>query len=361
MFVNTTLQKIALSLFIIMSTVYIMHIGASMIVPIVFATLIAIFLYPLDRRVLKIVKFKSLSILISFIAVLLPISILGFLFYVQLSDIIDSLPAIGKNLQSGLDKILTTVSDKIPIINVNRKSLMNSESVNDITGQIGILGKGFVSTSSLLLAIFLTVIYTFFILYYRRSIKNFIIYQFESKLRPDIKETLTQIKEIVQSYLGGLGIVIIFLSIVNSIGLWIIGIEYPLFWGTLAGLLAVIPYVGTVLGGLLPFLFSLATYEHSWQPVAIIVFYGVIQFLEGNIITPKIVGDKVDINPLFAIMAVIVLSGIWGIPGTILALPLFGIFRIILSQFESTKPLATLMSSSVDEKVGRFKKLADSK
>jgi len=55
------------------------------------------------------------------------------------------------------------------------------------------------------------------------------------------------------------------------------------------------------------------------------------------------------------------LSGIWGIPGTILALPLFGIFRIILSQFESTKPLATLMSSSVDEKVGRFKKLADSK
>jgi len=108
-------------------------------------------------------------------------------------------------------------------------------------------------------------------------------------------------------------------------------------------------------------LYALATYEHSWQPIAVIGFYAVIQFLEGNIITPKIVGDKVDINPLFAIICVIILSSIWGIAGTILALPLFGIFRIILTQFDSTKPLAALMSSTIDEKVGKFKKLAEQK
>lgn len=344
-----------------MSTVGIMYIGASVLIPITFASLIAIFLYPLDKKILNIVNNKVLSICISFQLVLLPIAVMIYLFYIQLSSIVDSLPAISKNLKSGLGKIINTISDKIPLIDISKESLLHPEPINNVAEPLGILGQGFMLTSSTLLAFALTTIYTFLILYYRRSIKNFIVYQFEANVRPDIRETLTQIKEIVQSYLGGLGIVVLFLSLVNSLGLWIIGIEYPFFWGTLAGLLAVIPYVGTGLGGLLPFLYALATYEHSWQPIAVIGFYAVIQFLEGNIITPKIVGDKVDINPLFAIICVIILSSIWGIAGTILALPLFGIFRIILTQFDSTKPLAALMSSTIDEKVGKFKKLAEQK
>jgi predicted PurR-regulated permease PerM len=216
------------------------------------------------------------------------------------------------------------------------------------------------NTTAMIFALSLTFIYTFLILYYRRSFRNFIIYQFEQRFRPDIKHTLSKIRVTVQAYIGGLGLVMIILTVLNSIGLLIIGVEYAVFWGALAGLLAVIPYVGTMIGGLLPALYSLSTSDNPYQPIIILIYYGFIQQIEGNLITPKIVGNKVDINPLFAILSVIFLGTFWGIGGIVLALPLISILRIILDQFEETKPIAMLMSAKISEKPGQFKKLADS-
>ena len=223
---------------------------------------------------------------------------------------------------------------------------------------MNVIGSGVVSSSTVLVAIFLTFIYTFLILYYKESIKGFIIFQFDKKVRPDIKATVAKIKQTIQSYIGGLFIVILTLSTINSIGLWIIGIKYPIFWGTTAGLLTLIPFIGTVLGGILPFLYSLATYDHYGQPIAIVLFYTIIQFIEGNILTPKIVGNQVNINPLMAIISILVFGSFWGVGGIILALPLISIVRIILEQFDSTKAIALLMSSDLDDSVRKFKDLA---
>lgn len=78
-------------------------------------------------------------------------------------------------------------------------------------------------------------------------------------------------------------------------------------------------------------------------------YYLFIQQLEGNFITPKIVGDKVDINPLFAILALLFFGSFWGIAGVILALPLISIVKIILEHFDETKALSILMSSDITE------------
>ncbi len=360
MTVNTTLQNLAYALFVILGVGFLMYIGSSIIVPFIFGVLLAVYLYPIDKRLIKIVKFKPISISLSFLSVLLPLSLIAYLFTTQMSSIVESLPEIKNNMQTGVDKALSWVSNEIPFLKINRNALTESTSLSSLKEPLGILGQGFISSSSVAVSLALTFIYSFLILYYRRSIRNFIVFQFEKQLRPNIRETLTKIKEIVQAYIGGLAIVIILLSILNSLGLWLIGIEYPLFWGTLAGLLAVIPYVGTALGGLLPFLFALATADHNWQPIAIVIYYAVIQFLEGNVITPKIVGDKVNVNPLFAVLSLVFFGSMWGVGGIILALPIIGVARIILSQFESTQPIAVLMSSEVADKAGKFKKMADS-
>ena len=155
-----------------------------------------------------------------------------------------------------------------------------------------------------------------------------------------------------------MALVVIILGVLNSIGLSFIGIEYAIFWGALAGLLSVIPYIGTLIGGALPFVFALSTAESSWQPYAVIGYYLFIQQVEGNLITPKIIGDKVDINPLFAIFSLVFFGSLWGVGGVVLALPLISIFKIILSQFDATKHISVLMSSDINNKKGIFKKLA---
>lgn len=360
MIVNSTLQNFAYALFIILGVGWLMYIGASILIPLIFGILLAVFLYPLDKKLIKIVRFKPISIGLSFLCVILPLTFIGYLFTTQMSSIMASLPEINDSITTGIDKALNWLNTEIPFIDVNRRALSETSSITSLKEPLGMIGKGFISSSSLAVSLALTFIYTFLILYYRRSIKNFIIFQFEKQFRPNIRETLTETKEIIQSYIGGLAIVIILLSILNSLGLWIIGIQYPLFWGTLAGLLAVIPYVGTALGGLLPFLFALATADHTWQPIAIVMYYAIIQFLEGNVITPKIVGDKVNVNPLFAVLSLVFFGSLWGVGGIVLALPIIGIIRIILSQFESTVPIAMLISSAVADKAGKFKKWADS-
>ena len=109
----------------------------------------------------------------------------------------------------------------------------------------------------------------------------------------------------------------------------------------------------------MPALYSFATSDNPYEPLLVIVFYAIVQQIEGNLITPKIVGDKVDINPLFAIIAIILFGSIWGVGGVVLALPVISIVRIILEHFEETKPLALLLSSDIDSNSDQFEDLAE--
>ena len=337
---------------------WLLHVGASILLPLAFGLLFAIFLYPVDRRIFRRVRIRSLSIALTFLTLLLPLAIVVGLFSFQLMRIMDSLPSIGDNVLAGVQKAVKQVNKLIPQGQLDVDSFDMEQLSSILSGPASLLRDGLVSSTSLLVGVAITFIYSFLILYYRKSFKNFVIFQFEKENRSDIRETLREIKNTVQAYVGGLGLVVIILSVLNSLGLWAIGIQYPIFWGALAGLLAVIPYAGTLLGGLLPFLYALATADHSWQPVAVVVYYLVIQQIEGNLITPKIVGSKVDINPLVAIFSLLFFGSFWGVGGVILALPLISIVRIILSHFASTESLALLMSSDVAEDAGVFQQIA---
>jgi len=356
---ESTEKTIAYWLIIVIGFGWLGYIGAGVIMPITFAVIFAIFLYPLDKWIYQKIKVRWLSIPLSFTAVIVPLMTIGFLFSLQLTSIVESLPAIGATLQSGVQKLVGLANAYLPFLGLDSEKLISSLGSGLMEGPLTFVKQGVISSSSLVVSAAITSIYTFLILYYRRSLANFIIYHFERTVRSEIRTTLTKIKKTVQAYIGGLGLVVIFLAVINSAGLYLIGVKYPLFWGTLAGLLAVIPYLGTALGGMLPFLYSLATSDYSWQPIAVLVFYGFVQFLEGNIITPKIVGDKVNVNPLVAIVALVFFGQYWGVGGVILALPLTSILRIIFAQFEETESLAHLMSTDASTKPKLFQKLAD--
>ena len=318
--------------------------------PIIFAILLSVFLNPLDNKIRPQVKIKWVSIVICFLSIIFPILLITTLFSFQFVNIIDSMPSIYNGVTDGTEKLFQKINNIVPFANLNVDTIFQQGEDSDIKGPLKIVGQGLLSTSTLLGSTGLVMIYTFLFLYYKESFKTFIIYAFEKENRPEIKETLNEIKETIQSYIGGLGLVVVILSVLNTIGLYLIGIEHAIFWGTLAGFLAIIPYIGTLIGGLLPFIYALSTAEASWQPYAVLLYYLIIQQVEGNFITPKIVGDKVDINPLFAIFALVFFGSFWGVGGIILALPLISITKIIFSYFGKTKALSVLMSSDISSK-----------
>lgn len=357
--ISKTLQNIAYGLIIAISIGWLLHINSNIVVPIVFAIVLAVFLNPLDKRIRSKLKIKWLSISLTFMCLILPFLLISALFSLQLMSILESMPSIGENLKLGMDQAFRKIRSVFPFIRLNTNQFFAPQDPQNLEGPIKIIGQSLISTTSILTSVGLSFIFAFLFLYYKISFKNFIIYQFDKENRPDVRETLEKIKEIIQSYIGGLGLVIVILSILNSIGLWVIGVPYAIFWGVLGGILAVIPYFGTIMGGMLPFLYSLATADTNLQPILVMVFYLAIQQIEGNFITPKIIGDKVDINPLFALLALLFLGSFWGVGGIILALPVISIIKIVLSQFPETLPYAVLMSSDISSKKAIFKKLAN--
>jgi putative heme transporter len=148
---------------------------------------------------------------------------------------------------------------------------------------------------------------------------------------------------VIQGYISGLLLVTLIIAALNTIGLLVLGIDHAIFFGILSGVLTIIPYVGIFIGALFPFLMALITKDSIWYAIGVVIVFTVVQFLEGNFITPRITGSKVSINALAAIIALLIGGKILGIAGMILAVPAIGIFKILLSYSQRLKPFVILL------------------
>jgi predicted PurR-regulated permease PerM len=274
---------------------------------------------------------------------------MAILISVQLVEIMESLPSIEENLVSGINQTIQKLNRFMPLIPDKENYLRSDDVLRFMTENISWIRDGLMVGSEVLFYIGMTFIYSFFFLLYKDSYQQFIINRYRETYRPEVKETLNNMKLVIQKYVVGVGIVMMLLAVVNSLGLWIIGVKHAAFWGVLSGLLAVIPYIGTFIGGALPFFFTLATTNTMWQPLAVVGFYTFIQQLEGNIITPKIVGNQVNINPLVSIIGLLIFGMYWGVAGILLALPIISIIKLILEHFEWTEPIAKLMGTNLSK------------
>lgn len=317
--------------------------GKFILGPLTFSILFTIMLQPLSDFFERFVKYKIPAILLTLLSVTIGLGVIITLFSVQFTSIVNNLPDITGKISQGLEEILDWLNQNF---NLNKSDLQ--ENIPQLAdSSINFIQKGISFSTTFLFNLFMTLLFVFFLLWYKRNFHRFILIQSSTNKRNELKEILHQIQTTIQKYLYGLLIVIGILAVLNSVGLLIIGIDYAIFWGVLAAFLAVIPYIGTTLGGTLPFLYALATADNWWQPAAVVGMYAVIQQIEGNIITPNVIGNSVSINPLVALVSIIIGGFVWGIAGIILAIPAIAIVKIILEHNNRTKPVAFLLSNKV--------------
>jgi len=342
-----SLEKIAYALFILGVALYVSILSKSILLPFVFASLFAFLLKPICDKIETVLPWRGTAVFLSFLVVLIPLFSLVALFSFQFIDIFQDLPAIGSKLEEGFNNVFLWVNEQIGFTNTTSKDWIKKNSSQLMEAPIGFIGQSISSSTAFMTSLLLCILYTFFLLLYRSSIKKFLLIQFSEEQRTQIETVLEKIQKVIQKYLSGMGIVMLVLGVLNSVGLYLIGIEYAFLWGFLAAFLAIIPYVGTFLGGFLPFVYAFATTGNYIQPTLVIMLFGTVQALEGNIITPKIVGSSVKINPLAAIMALVIGGFIWGVAGLVLALPTVAVLRIVMSQIDFLKPVSVLLSDDI--------------
>ncbi len=338
---------------------YLMIIGKPIIVPLIFACFLAFLLKPLSTWFEKYLGNRMWAVILSILSMLSVVFVVVFLFGMRLGKIIGDFDNISKKLNQGLQYSFRVIGNLMGMRGDQVEDWLtnNLSSWADVPTQI--LTSGLGSSAFVLGSILLCLIFVFFLLLYRTSFYQFLLYQFDEDARKKGGLMMLKVVKITKEYLNGLLLVILILATLNTIGLYLIGIDLALFWGVLGACLAIIPFIGTTLGGLLPAMFALANYGFSWQPLAVVIFYIIVQSIEGNIITPKIVGKSVRLNPFVAILSLLIGGALWGIAGMILALPLMAVIKIFMSNVELLQPVSELFRDDLYQRENVFREKYD--
>jgi predicted PurR-regulated permease PerM len=152
---------------------------------------------------------------------------------------------------------------------------------------------------------------------------------------------------VIKSYIVGIFIEMAIVGILTTTGFLILGIKYAILLGAITALLNLIPYIGILVAGIIAILATLGNSTDVYLILGIIIVNIVVQFIDNNIIVPKIVGNKVSINSLVTMIGVIIGGSLWGIPGMILSIPIIAIIKIIFDNIESLKPWGDLLGNII--------------
>ncbi|KAA3642528.1 MAG: AI-2E family transporter [Bacteroidetes bacterium] len=339
------LWKVLLTLTLL---VYALMDAKAILIPIVFSAFLTVILNPivsfLEKR-----KFPTwLAIIMTIILLLLLISLLVYFISTQSKSLLNDMPDLMGKYNQFLNKLEEQVGLLFGVYGKDQIALLKENSTSLISSGTGFLTNFINATSSLLSFFTIVPIYIVFMLLSRNSMRQFLIALGKKNNRNFLKIG-REIKEMILSYIGGLFIVVAIISALNTIGLLSLGIKHAVFLGVLSGALTIIPYIGILIGGAVPVFVALLTKDSLFYPIAVVALIALVQFLEGNFITPKVIGSKVNISALAAIIALLIGASIWGIIGMILAIPMIGIVKIIFSHVDSLKPYAILLAEKVEE------------
>lgn len=313
------------------------------IVPLLFAVIFSSLLFPMCFRLERWGCHKGVSAFISVFTAGVATAAFLSIVVMQVMHLAGQGPQFVTKLSQLLDHIENVIAQHFHIgksTTADQVHLMLSRLIDNSSAYFS---STMSFTTNMISQFLLILLFSFFLLYLRVFFLEFFYKAFASSDKTLIDETMQKIYTVIQNYLLGLLKVIAIIGTLNSIGLWALGIESPLFFGFLGGMLVIIPYIGILIGSALPVVVALVTKDSYWYAVGVMGVFLFVHILEGNVITPYVVGSKVSINPLVAVFSLLLFGKLWGLSGLILALPVTAICKIIFDTLPGFKAVGFLL------------------
>ena len=281
-----------------------------------------------DRRVprgavIALLALAALGILAGAAVLILP------LLFAQVADLASSIPLWLEAVTNwATGRLLPLLGEwGLPLESIQERLQANLPSLFQSTMQrLAWLGSNAVSILTALLTglanlILIPILTIYFLLEFRR-LRSRVYHQFPESQRPTALRAYQALNGVLSAYFRGQMLVILFLSVWISLGLWLIaGVPYALLLGLTAGILNLMPYVGTAVALLITIVISLLQPHPLITSLKALAVFWSAQAIEGNFITPRLVGDKVGLHPLVVIFVVLAAGTLFGFFGLLLAIP----------------------------------------
>ena len=142
---------------------------------------------------------------------------------------------------------------------------------------------------------------------------------------------IQQVVEATSTYIGTITIINVVLGALTALILWVIGMNSPVMWGGIVAVLNFIPYLGPIVASALLFVGALMTFPDIWTAMITPLIFLALHTVEANAITPMIVGQKIEVNPLLILLSLSFWAWVWGTTGALLAVPLLIIIKTVFA------------------------------
>lgn len=336
-------RKSAYLLVSAISIVYILVYGQSMIVPFVMGLLLWFVMRKFRQLLDKIpfVKDKVPSFIKTTLSFLIIIFFVFILFNTLTSNI-QELTGSYEKYEANVDSVIALINN---YFNIDLGDIAKTQFGSLNYGQI--LGGILSSLSGLIGNTFMILLYAAFVLLEESNFANKIKILFtEEEEYNRFLGIWSKTEKSISNYFGLKAFVSFLTGFLSFIALQCIGVDSPVFWAFLIFILNFIPTIGSLIGTLFPAVFCLLQFGAFWPAILVLLIVGTIQIIIGNIVEPRLMGSSMNISPLVTILALSFWGAIWGITGMIFSVPITVVMILIMSQFESTKKVAILLSES---------------
>lgn len=324
----------------------ILYFGSALFIPLSFAVLISFVLYPVCAWLEKKGINRITSILLSTIILLILGAGALVLLIQQFASFLTEWPVIKIKLQESLEEFSQFLLQVYAISKEEQQQLLN-QLFNQSSGDlIHIIQKTLSASVFGVVLLIMIPVFAILILYYRYQLVEVVFRLFPSERKESIKNILFLTITTYYNFIKGMIMVYAVVGVLNSLGLLLLGVPHAIFFGFVAAILTFIPYVGIMVGSLLPMAMAWITYNSIWYALGVVGIFAFVQYLEANVIFPLAVSNRLNINALATLFAIIAGGILWGFAGMILFVPFLAIIKLIADHHPKMKTVSILLGKS---------------
>jgi len=318
-----------------------LYFARDFLIPLAIGAVVATLFLPLCRWMEQKKTPRGLAVMFCILILLIALSGIGILLSQQVSTLSNDFSIIRERSVELINEVQKYIfaHSGISIEKQNQELINQQPAITLFLKEIAI------SLPALITNLILTLVYILFLLYYRSHIKQFILKFSSASQKDEMEKVIDSVGHVSQQYLVGLSKMIVCLWLMYGVGFSLLGVKNALFFAFLCGLLEIVPFIGNLTGTTITVLVAGVQGGSFLMLAGIIGIYAIIQFIQGWVLEPLIVGSEVKINPLFTIIALVIGGLLWGLPGVFLAIPLMAMLKIVCDHIDPLKPYGFLIGA----------------
>jgi predicted PurR-regulated permease PerM len=321
-----------------------MYLGRYILIPLGYSLLVALVLHPLVSRMERRGTPRWAAIGAGLLVVGALFTALAGILFFQLDTFLANLPQLTGGSSTGFGAFWNWVNQQVAELGEAHRDDWWGPMVDSVPSRMApYMGTALSALFGMLFNLFIIPVFAALLLYNRNTYVAALTALVAPEWRPRLPGLLQKVVGNYARFIMGMVQVYLIVGTLNSVGFLLLGVPNAILFGMLTAVATMIPYAGIILSALLPITLAWTTTGSIWIPVGVITVLAVVQYLEANLIFPKVVGGKLGLNTMASLLIIFAGGLLWGVAGMILFLPLASILKLVSEEIPEWQALRLLL------------------